>query len=283
MALAKNVKSTIGVYTSNLAYPDDLEGDKRKISWSRGLQNLLKRGKTISFNDAALVVAGYRPFDKRWLYYSSDLIESPGRQQTYFPQALANVAICIVGTGTDKQFSALVANVVTDFHFHSNNKLFPLYVFESADDSGKLDLGVGDGEVIDGYRRREAITDAIHKRFRETYGPKVTKEDIFYYVYGVLHSPEYRQRFAADLKKMLPRIPLTKKAEDFKAFAKAGHDLARWHLNYETVKPYPISEHVDKLALDPEELFKVQKMTFGRPRAEQKAEGAKYDKTTIVL
>lgn len=63
---------------------------------------------------------------------------------------------------------------------------------------------------------------------------------------------------------MLPRIPLIKEAADFKEFAKAGRDLAEWHLNYETVELYPVSEHSNTLALDPEELFKVQKMLFGR-------------------
>jgi predicted helicase len=105
--------------------------------------------------------------------------------------------------------------------------------------------------------------------------PKVKKEDIFYYVYGILHSPEYRRRFAADLKKMLPRIPLTKRAADFQAFAQAGRDLAQWHLNYETIEPYPVTEHSETLVLDPAEHFKVHKMTFGR-----KAKA--IDKSTII-
>ncbi len=95
-----------------------------------------------------------------------------------------------------------------------------------------------------------------------------------YYVYGVLHSPEYRARFAADLKKMLPRIPLTQRTADFWKFSKAGRDLAQWHLNYETVEPYPLAEHSDELVLDPEKHFIVQKMIFGR-------KDKQIDKTTI--
>jgi predicted helicase len=158
---------------------------------------------------------------------------------------------------------------------HANGQCYPLFLYELADDSGKLEFDKDDSEVIDGYRRRDAITDAIHKKFREAYGPEVTKEDIFYYVYGVLHSPEYRRRFAADLKKMLPRIPLTKRAEDFRAFAQAGRDLAKWHLNYETVEPYPVVEQTDTVTFDPAEKFQVQKMTFGR---KDKA----IDKSTII-
>ena len=113
-------------------------------------------------------------------------------------------------------------------------------------------------------------------------GEVLTKEDLFYYVYGILHSPEYRTRFAADLKKMLPRIPLTKETKDFKAFSDAGRTLAEWHLNYETIEPWNVTEHSDKLALDPWELYKVQKMIFARPTAEQKQAGAKWDKTKII-
>jgi predicted helicase len=110
----------------------------------------------------------------------------------------------------------------------------------------------------------------------------VTGGGIFYYVYGVLHSPEYRTRFAADLKKMLPRIPLTKEAKDFQAFSDAGRKLAEWHLNYETVPTWPVEEIHDQLDLGLVETYKVSKMTFARPTAEQKAAGLKWDKTKII-
>ncbi len=138
-----------------------------------------------------------------------------------------------------------------------------------------------EGELVDGYRRRSAITDAILADFRAAYEKRITKEDIFYYVYGVLHSPEYRTRFASDLKKMLPRLPFTREAADFWRFSQAGRDLAHWHLNYETVEPWPLQEHHNELLSDPAKDFLVQKMTFGRPTAEQKGRGEKFDKTKI--
>ena len=100
-------------------------------------------------------------------------------------------------------------------------------------------------------------------------------------MYGVLHSPEYRARFASDLKKMLPRIPFTRETADFWRFSQAGRDLAQWHLNYETVEPWPVQEFTSELFSDPTKDFLVQKMTFGRATAEQKASGEKVDKTTI--
>jgi predicted helicase len=163
---------------------------------------------------------------------------------------------------------------------------FPLYLYEKDEPpEGELLSRAQEGELVDGYRRRSAITDAIHADFRAAYegkgGQEVSKEDIFYYVYGVLHSPEYRTRFASDLKKMLPRIPFTREAADFRKFAQAGRDLAQWHLHYETVEPWPVKEHHDELLSDPAKDFLVQKMTFARPTPEQKARGEKWDRTTI--
>src|SRR5690606_20621612 len=100
----------------------------------------------------------------------------------------------------------------------------------------------------------------------------ITKEDIFYYVYGILHSLEYKRRFESDLKKMLPRIPF---AQDFWAFSKAGWELAEWHLNYETIEPYPLEEASDKLVLAPKEHYQVQKMAFGKSNKQ-------VDKTIII-
>ena len=101
---------------------------------------------------------------------------------------------------------------------------------------GALDFG-GGGEVIDGYRRIDNITDEALRRFVAAYGEEITKDDIFFYVYGLLHSPEYRETYAADLKKMLPRIPLV---EDPWPFVEAGRKLSELHLGYESVTPYPL-------------------------------------------
>lgn len=199
-----------------------------------------------------------------------------------------NLVICVTGVGCRHDFSTLISDTVPDLHSIDKSgasQCFPLYLYEPAIKSGELDFGgeLDSGSVvIDGYRRREAITDASLKMFREAYGKQLSKDDIFYYVYGVLHSSEYRIRFAADLKKMLPRIPLTKDAKDFIAFSKAGRRLAEVHLNYETIEPWAVKEHSSNLGFDPWEQYKVVKMIFARPTVEQKATGAKWDKTKIV-
>jgi hypothetical protein len=145
-----------------------------------------------------------------------------------------NLVISVTGTGASRPFSALITDAVPNLDLQEKNQVFPLWHYEAADE-GQLPI---EGEAEDGFVRRDAITDATRDRFEKHYADGgITKEDVFYYAYGLFHSPEYRQRFAADLKKMLPRIPM---APDFWAFSKAGRDLARWHLGYESVDPFPL-------------------------------------------
>jgi predicted helicase/SOS-response transcriptional repressor LexA len=262
---------------------ETIETDAKQISWSRALKSDIMRGKAIAFQKNAVVNGAYRPFTKNWMYFDRRLNEFIYQMPSIFPEGkIPNVAICVDSRGSTKDFSCVITNTLPDYEYISKGQCFPLYLYEPAEESGKLNLGKHDGEIIDGYRRRDAITDRILKTFRAAYGNDVSKEDIFYYVYGVLHSPEYRTRFAADLKKMLPRIPLTKEAKDFKVFSEAGRELAKWHLNYETVQPWKVEENHDQLDLGLEDTYKVQKMTFARPTAAQKAAGEKWDKTRII-
>ncbi len=143
--------------------------------------------------------------------------------------------------------------------------LFPRWHFQKIDDEGSL-FDAGDGEIVDGYRRVENVTAEALGRFRTAYGDEVTKDDIFFYVYGLLHSPEYRETYAADLKRMLPRIPLV---EDAQPFVDAGRALSELHLGYESVTPYPLD------GLDVEgpgddagyDFFRVEKMRFAKKGA----------------
>ncbi|MFM7794296.1 MAG: type ISP restriction/modification enzyme, partial [Microcystis panniformis] len=177
-----------------------------------------------------------------YLYFSSDFIEAIGKTQTLFPsQNLENLAICVTGSGANKGFSSLMTDFIPNFHFHDTGQCFPLYTYEKQEDDQSQPSIPGMETQTEGYTRKENIPDSILIDFQNTYTDRtLTKEDIFYYVYGILHSPEYKTRFAADLKKMLPRIPY---AQEFWAFSKAGKELAYWHLNYETIEPYPLNEY----------------------------------------
>ena len=143
-----------------------------------------------------------------------------------------------------------------------------------------------EGEVLGGYRRVDNITDATLHSYQAAYGPEMTKDDVFYYVYALLHSPEYRTRYGADLKKSLPHIPLAASREDFVAFTTAGRGLADLHLDYESVKPTPLSLVVDgqdvpwdlRETISPS-LLHVEKMRYARVRRDDRLED---DKTSII-
>ena len=306
-ALTANMGSMIAFYTEQAAgfakvsvgklkteLPKLAEGfidtDTKRISWSRGLIADLTRLTERTFRKEALRRDAYRPYCKQWAYFDKHLNDMVYQMPRLFPKAgLENMVICVPGIGNRKLFSTLITDSIPDLNwFDGGTQCFPLYLYEKDDEKAEqteeekkkpkqFDLisKQPEGELVDGYRRRSAITDAILADFRKGYEPKVTKEDIFYYVYGVLHSPEYRTRFASDLKKMLPRIPFTRETADFWRFSQAGHDLARWHLGYESVEPWPVAEHTAALALDPAKDFLVQKMTFGR-------KDKQVDKTAII-
>ena len=137
----------------------------------------------------------------------------------------------------------------------SGTQSFPLYYYEERQKSSPT---LFDAATENEFIRRDGVSDFILERAQKMYGNRVIKEDIFYYVYGILHSPEYRTRFANDLKKMLPRIPLVDEPREFWLFSKAGRELAELHINYESVPPY---KGVTVTGAE-KGLFNVEKMRF---------------------
>lgn len=147
-----------------------------------------------------------------------------------------------------------------------------------------LDLAFDTDEEggVGGYRRVDNITDEALAKFRQSYPDQsVTKDDVYFYCYGLLHSPVYRKTYAADLKKLLPRIPLVR---DFRGFVRAGRELSNLHLGYESVTPYPLGglDALEQRDGDDYRYYRVEKMRPGAPSAEQKAAGEKADRSTIV-
>ena len=205
------------------------------------------------------------------MYFNRRFNEMVYLMPSVFPKDdIKNLAISIVGPAARQSFSALMVDTLPDLHLSPDGaQCFPLHYYEKVEKAGGDLFG---GATEEGYVKRDAIPDAILADFRKAYDAKVTKEDIFYYVYGVLHSAEYKRRFAADLTKMLPRIPF---AADFWAFSTAGRALAEWHLHYESVEPWPLQEFSADLGLEPKEHYRVGKMTFGK-------KGGKPDKSVIV-
>ena len=258
-----------------LKVEDFVNSDTTKISWTRALRNYASKGKKLSFNADYLRNILYRPYTKSNLYYSPDLVESPGQCKDIFPADKERLIICVNGKGSNKEPSAIITDQYPDYQTQFNCQFFPLYWYEENKNRQKT---LFDEETGEDYIRRDGITDWILKEVRSRYGTReITKEMIFYYVYGLLHSEDYRQRFAADLKKSLPRIPIVERVEDFMDFYKYGKKLADLHLNYEEVPAYEgcdvrIADYVETENYNAYNHFHVDKMRFK----------SKDDKSTII-
>ena len=212
------------------AVDDFIDTDPRKFSWTRSVKGCLARSLPILYNSNNIRVAHYRPFCAVHLYFDSRYNEYPNQIPKLFPTPQSgNKVICVSGVGVTKEFSCIMVDQIPDLELIGKSQCFPLFWYEKVD---REQLGLFD-RGQDEYRRHSGISDFILKRAREDYGPKVTDEDVFYYVYGLLHSEDYRRRFSNDLKKTLARVPLVPDVSDFRAFVKAGRKLAELHLNYE--------------------------------------------------
>lgn len=255
----------------NLEVEDFIDNDPQRISWTRALKHSLAKGDLLQFKPVSVTISMYRPFCKQWLYFNRHLNEMVYLMPSLFPnQDTKNKVISVTGVGATKGFSALITDSIPNLHLHDTGQCYPLNFFQRTEEIGGL---FANQHPASGSIRHEAIDSRVLNQFREVYDSKIGKDDIFYYVYGVLHSPEYKQRFESDLRRSIPRIPF---ARDFWAFSKAGSQLADLHLAYETIAPYPLKEFSDSLRLDPIKHYLVEQMRFAK-------KGREEDRTTIIF
>ncbi|OMH24801.1 damage-inducible protein [Tersicoccus phoenicis] len=261
--------------------------DPTRLSWSRSLRGSLRRGTQGVFRPEAIVPSVYRPYTKHRLYFDRLLNHERSQLPHLFPTAAhPNVGFYALNPGAEKPFSVLMVDQVPDLALYGSNagQFFARWHYEKADvgDGTLFAAHDEDAVVVDGYRRIDNITDAGLAHFRDAYGESITKDDGFFYTYGLLHAPDYRQAYAADLKKMLPRIPLV---DDPWPFIDAGRRLSDLHVGYEQVQPYPLGglDGQPGPGVDPYDFYRVQKMTFARPTPEQKAAGEKKDRSAVVV
>jgi len=285
--LVENIKKSIAFYNSqvdafaaakkktpSLNAVDFIDLDDKKFSWERTQkEHDLPNGKKYRFMDEAVVVSSYRPFQKNWGYFNRDLNSCVSQNPKFFPtQEHENLVICVGGN------SVIITDVIADLHLNGDTQCFPLYYYEPND---LEERGLFETESDEAFIRRDGVSDFILRQARELYGSRVTKEDIFYYVYGLLHSPDYRREFASDLKKMLPRLPLVELPKDFWAFSKAGRALADLHLNYETA-PLPrdiLATHYGTGTPN----YRVEKMKFeSGKKARERPDKILYNETITV-
>lgn len=255
--------------------------DKTKIKWTSDILSDLEKGQKHSLVESDISIALYRPFTKRFVYSNKSWNWTRHLMPSYFPTDDSdNLVIIVSGVGARSQFSVLISNVLPDLEVIEKGQCFPLYLYKDSMNSSKnraksqnLDMFPPSVSLDSG--RCDAITSAGLDHFLTCYpADKIVKEDIFYYVYGLLHSFEYRERYADNLSKELPRIPCVKTATDFWAFSNAGRSLAELHLNYETVAPYPVQIDTAGKALTDAD-YRVEKMKYGK-------QGKDKDLTTLI-
>ena len=259
---------------------DFVKKDVKKFSWGGGnWQASFKKQIKETFSGNLTEMSNVRPFTKSWHYSAPRFNHSSYSMKEIFPTgASKNLAICVSGNGKRGGFSVIMSDRITDFQFEDNGQCFPLYFYEKHHREGEEK-----GAKQSGFKRSDAITDEALKYYQTAYSDNhITKEDLFYYIYGILHSPEFRARFSDNLVKELPHIPAVKTLEDFKAFSKAGRALGHLHVNYESVEKYPVKLVTRKKKLGANDFY-VTKMRYGgRSKNKDRSVIHYNDKITIT-
>ena len=186
----------------------------------------------------------------------------------------------MTGVGARAGFSVLMVGEIPDLNIlEAGAQCFPLHLYEKPANADSLFGQPSDATDAHGYTRSDAITDDSLAKFRSAYGDTVSKRDIFHYIYGLLHVPSYCLRFANNLSKELPRIPLATDPDHFTALVAAGRELGDLHVGFDRVDPWPL-EFANggwnaPTGTDPETYFRVQKMKLGGTQKEP-------DRTTLI-
>ncbi len=293
--LKSNIESTIESYNSEVnrwleqrenieskkgnmtAVDDFIDTNSKRISWSPNLKIELRKGKKLGIKDGIFVLSMYRPFTKNWMFYSRRFNDRVHRFPRIFPNAeLSNRVIAITGKGGRSGFSVLMLDALPNLHTVDTAQCFPFWLYEGDGNEDQQTALLG--EPSSGYRRRHAVTDYALQLFREAYPTEsVRRKDIFHYIYGLLHSEDYRSRFRANLAKDLPHIPCVKSVEDYRAFRDAGRRLGKLHVGYESVAPYPAAVDMggERVPDAPDATYRVTKMRH--PRS-----GGNKDRSTVI-
>ncbi|TQE42646.1 DEAD/DEAH box helicase [Corynebacterium phoceense] len=267
--------------------------DLSKISWNRSLKQQLAGNKIISFNASRIMKSLYRPFHVQFAYFHQPVNDMVYQLPKLFPTPHHdNMTILLAGPYPNIAGHCFSTKVLPDLNVLTASQNFPRWTWEPVETpEGELDFGMGasegsepgtEGEILDGYRRVDNVTDEILGIYREALGSNVTKDDIFYFVYGQLHDPGYREKYAADLKKMLPHIETPTLRARFDQLTAAGRELMDLHVNYEDVEPWPVTVDVKASADENDrETWRVQKMKWAKKKDPSTGKNVN-DVTTLV-
>ena len=231
--VAQNTLSMMEAYNRQIPTADPVRNPK-EFTWTRKALSMAKRGTKLQHDEGRIVPSQYRPFTMQMVYFDRTVVEEVSRQETLFPSVdQTNLGIAINARDKNNQLSCLMLENLPNLHTIGDTQFLPRWVYE------KSPLG-------NEYDRVSNIRAATVARFNaQLAAENVTEDDVFYYVYAVLHHSGYRTRYATSLSKETPRIPLPETLESFNEFVRAGKDLSDLHLNYETTEPYDLSEEVN--------------------------------------
>ena len=293
--LSGNMLSTIDFYNSEIdryrkhckslaeddcpEIDDFVTTDSTKISWSGSLKDGFKRGKLAKFDAKKIMKSYYRPFTKQWLYYDNLFNHRLSKTRTVYPNdSIENKVIYLSGSGASgKDFSVIITDLMPDLNLqHSSGQGFPLYTYEndcdgfnkSRENQDDLFPSKNNSNIL----RNHGIGEEGLRYFLAAYSDEnISKDDIFYYIYGLLHSSDYREKYGDSLAKELPHIPCVKTVKDFWLFSRAGRELSELHINYESAPCYPVTIKHNKMNLTDDE-YRVIQMKFAN----------KNDKSTVI-
>lgn len=251
--------------------------DRTRFSWNRNLKQNLAKLQPVSIDNSRIIRSTYRPFRNVWTYFHRDLNAMLYQLPSIFPTPHhENIGIEASGASSPSGWACLASQQLPDVQLLGNGQFFPRFTWKpvEADDGGLFGEGTvqkgGEssmygqvGEVVEGYVRVDNITEDIKQIYREALGNDISGDDIFHFVYGKLHDPEYRETYKADLKKMLPHIKTPESREEFVRFARAGKELMALHVGYEDVEPWPLDIQVKGDESD-RETWRVQKMRWAK-------------------
>ena len=274
--LINNIQNTINFYNSELSrwqasdksapIEDFINTDSTKIKWTRSLRNSLKKGIFGDFKQDVIMLSIYRPYTKFYCLNENLLIHEKGQMPRIFPNAAAkNRVIITTGVGSRSGFACLMVDCLPNLHTLDTGQCFPLYLYEAKSSAASTmdSMFTSSDDPMDGYTRKDGISDDALRHFQQHYADlTISREDIFYYIYGLLHSPDYRNRYADNLSKELARIPCTKQKSDFCAFAEIGRQLAELHVGHEQLEPYPVTftkgDPATTEITDPRQFYRVK-------------------------
>ena len=270
--LSENINKLINTYNNDLT-TGVRTLDPSKIKWTSSLQNFANKGITITFNRKNITEILYRPFFIQKAYNAKELIHRVGHFAKYFPQKQSqNLIICSSGVGA-KGYSCLMVDHIPCLDFLEKTQCFPRWLPGEQPKTAVGELFGNQNQMPSGFSP-EALP-----HFQAAYPERsITEDDLFYYIYGILHSEDYRTRYANNLMKELPRIPRVATHEQFMAFVEAGQELARLHVHFEDVTPYAgVTIEYTKSG---QPSFRVKQMKWGKIKG--KTGNAAKDKSTLI-